>query len=304
MRCGVRGKPATSLCSPSRQVARQAGRGAGRPRTAAARQSRADQSALARVAGRIAYRRPAGRAARFEASDTALAHDVILSAIEPGRRGQVEAPDLLVQKQAPPVLQTAFDADHVLVDMQITLGRAEHVAGVAELGRRLIRGIGGAVVGLAAVLGMGWLLARTIRHSRRDVDAVFNSIARNDEAWVIEAAGAREFYPATPSLRAIGARRSVAQHEHFEMQRRAANARREAITEMASTIARETGGAVSQISARRDSMAREIAAMAGAAERVSANAGYVAEAANQVMTNAQLAAALTARSHAGRMTGH
>jgi hypothetical protein len=30
--------------------------------------------------------------------------------------------------------------------------------------------------------------------------------------------------------------------------------------------------------------------MAGAAERVRANAGYVAEAANQVMTNAELAA--------------
>ncbi|HTC07922.1 MAG TPA: hypothetical protein VK726_04015 [Acetobacteraceae bacterium] len=38
------------------------------------------------------------------------------------------------------MFQAAFDTDHVLVDMQITLGRAEYVAGVADLGRRLILG--------------------------------------------------------------------------------------------------------------------------------------------------------------------
>ena len=230
-------------------------------------------------------------AAHFDASYTALAHEVILHALDLAHQGQIESLDVLFQKQAPPLFQAAFDSDHALVDMQIALGRNEYVAAVADLGQRLIFGVSGAAAGLAAVLGMGWLLLRTIRHSLREVEAHFDAIARNDAAWVIKAAKAREFYPATTLLRAVRARLSFAQYEQFELQRKAASARRESITEMASTIERETGGAVAQISARSDSMAHEIEEMAGAAERVSTNAGYVAEAANHAMTNAQVVAA-------------
>jgi aerotaxis receptor len=159
-------------------------------------------------------------------------------------------------------------------------------------------------VGLAAVLGMGWLLARTIRHSRRDVEALFDAIARNDEAWVIKAAGAREFYPATTLLRAVGARRSFAQYEHFEMQRRAANARREAITEMARTVARETGGAVSQISARGEGMARDRGD--GRCGRTGPCQCRLCGGGGEPGDDQRRAGggALTARSRAGRMTGH
>ena len=230
-------------------------------------------------------------AARFESSYATLAHDVILGALDLAHRGQIEPLDVLFQKQAPPLFQAAFDADRVLVEMQIGLGQAEYQAAVADLGRRLLFGIGGAVAGLAVVLAMGWLLLSVIRRSLREVEAHFEAIGRNDAAWVINAARAREFYPATTLLRAMRARLSFARHQQFELQHQAANARRESITEMAGTIERETGGAVAQISARSDNMAREVEVMAGAAERVSTNAGLVADAASQAMTNAQVVAA-------------
>jgi PAS domain S-box-containing protein len=230
-------------------------------------------------------------ASRFEPSYAALANDGIQQALALAHRGEVAQADALFQTKAPALFQGAFDANRALVEQQVQLGQVEYAGAVEELTLRLMWGIGLGVVGVMMVLVMSWLLLRTIRSSLREVEAHFDAIARNDTNWVIKAARAREFYPATTLLRAIRARLSFAHYEQYEMQRKAADARREASSEMASRIEREAGAAVEQVATRTDAMATEAEAMAGSAERVSANASYVAEAAGQAMTNAQVVAA-------------
>lgn len=151
------------------------------------------------------------------------------------------------------------------------------------------------LLGLAVVVavGLGVLLARTIRKPLSGLERDFDAVAAGDFKRPIETPDAAEFQRTAAQLRALRARLAFGVQEQREQRRAAENARRLALLEMADTVEREAGGAVSQVSEKTLTMNGRAESMAGSATRVTSNASTVSAAAEQALANANTVAAAT-----------
>ena len=229
-------------------------------------------------------------AEKFADAYGVLLHNVMEPALDLARRGEAAQLNELFQKQAPALFQAAFNADRDLVDLQIAVGRAAYTGSVASLQRRLIIGTFTASAGLLLVLALGWALLRTVRNCVQEVETHFKAISRGQFDAAIATPAVREFRSMTAMLRAMRAHLAFGGWERTEFERKAAAIRRETVDKMAHRIEQEAGAAVERVAERMGAMARDADAMAGSAERVSANAQHVAGAADQAMRNAQVVA--------------
>jgi PAS domain S-box-containing protein len=231
-----------------------------------------------------------GLAETFDRQYATLVRDVVEPAFDLAHRGETADLNTLFEQQAPPLFQAAFDGDRALVDAQIMVGETSYVRAVAALRWRLVAGIGATLLGLAAVVALGWTLLLAVRRCARELETHFNAIVRGNLSAEIARPAAREFRHVTAMLRAMRAHLAFAAWERSEFEHKAAVIRRETVERMAQTIEHEAGTAVEQVAEDTGAMARDASAMAASAERVSANAQHVADAADQAMKNAQIVA--------------
>jgi len=268
-----------------------------KPEQVLAEREPAIRANMAQIAGLLsAYRETPlvpGQSAllqKFDAQYSALLRDGIEPALAFARRGEGAQLDQLFQKRLPPVFQAAFDTDRDLVNMQIELGRTAYTAATESLHWRLIAGALAGLAGLAAVLGLGWMLFTSVRGCTVKLEAHLTEIMQGDYAAEISKPKAREFHHVTRMLRAMRAHLAFARWQREEFERRAAIIRRETVDKMAHTIEQEAGAAVNLVADRTGSMARDADAMAVCADRVSTHSQHVAEAADNALKNAQVVA--------------
>ena len=228
---------------------------------------------------------------QFDKQYAALVHDVVDLAFVLARRGDTAALNTLFEKQAPPIFQAVFDTDRELIDRQIATGHTAYSDAVAAFSSNLIAGIAVALLGIAAVLALGWTLLRGVRRCVSELEAHFRAIIHTDLTAEITRPAAREFHHVTAMLRAMRAHLAFASWERAEFERKASIVRRETVDQMARTIEQEAGAAVEKVAEHMSTMARDADAMAESAEKVSTNAQHVAGAADQAMQNAQIVAA-------------
>jgi methyl-accepting chemotaxis protein/aerotaxis receptor len=229
-------------------------------------------------------------AQKFADQHAALLREVIEPALAFARRGEAAQLDTLFQNQAPPLFQAAFDANRRLVDLQIAVGHEAYDAAVANLHERVVLGVIGGLLGVVVVGMLGRTLLATVRHCVGDFERHFRAIVNRDFEAEIATPPVREFRHMTAMLRAMRAHLTFGEWERTEFERKAAEIRRETVEGMALRIEQEVGSAVERVAERTGAMARDADAMAGSAERVSANAELVAGAADQAMRNAQVVA--------------
>ena len=163
--------------------------------------------------------------------------------------------------------------------------------GVAGAGASTI-----AAVVLAAILAGGGLILmvkRAVGRPLQRMEADFDAIARADFTHDIEAQPAAEFHRLTVLLRAVKAKLAYTAQERQENQRKADHDRRTALQDMAATVEREAGAAVTEVASRTDIMSRDAEGMAHSAENVSGNAQGVAAASEEALVNAQAVASAT-----------
>ena len=230
-------------------------------------------------------------AERFAKQRAAFLNDGLSPAVELARQGDSLRLEVLVRDRVEPLFQAAFQTNKDLLQLQLTVAKAEYEGALADFQWHLVFAVtAGLGVLLAAVL-CGLLLLRTVRRPLADFSVDFDAIARNDQAHIIHLPAAAEFHPVAGQLRGLKARLCYAVQERVERDRQADQERRRALEAMASTVEREAGRAVEEVAQRTGSMADDAEGMSGSAERVSINAQTVASAAGQALANAQTVAA-------------
>jgi PAS domain S-box-containing protein len=232
-----------------------------------------------------------GLADKFDSAYAALVREVIEPAFGLVRNGDKSQLNVLFGRQAPSLFQAVFDTNRTLVEVQIKTGEAAYVRATADLRWRVIAGLIGTFVVTLAVVILGWTLLVAIRHCASELERHFTAVVRGEMNTEIKRPRAREFAHVTAMLRAMRAHLAFASWQRAEFERRSEVIRRETVDRMARTIEREAGAAVELVADRTGAMARDATAMAASAERVSANAHHVSEAADKAMKNAQVVAA-------------
>jgi methyl-accepting chemotaxis protein/aerotaxis receptor len=228
---------------------------------------------------------------KFDTAYPALVREVIEPALGLVRNSDKAQLNVLFGRQAPALFQAVFDTNRTLVDAQIKTGEAAYVRSAANLRWRVIAGSIGTFAVMLAVVALGWTLLVAIRRCASELERHFTAIIQGEMNTEIERPKAREFAHVTAMLRAMRAHLAFASWQRAEFERKSDVVRRETVERMAQTIEQETGAAVELVADRTGAMARDATAMATSAERVSANAQHVSEAADQAMKNAQVVAA-------------
>ena len=224
-------------------------------------------------------------AARFDEAYAALLRDAIEPAFQLAHKADAAPLNRLFAERMPALFQAVFDADRALIEQQIAGGRQAYARAAASLRDRLIVGLIAGVIGIGALLGLGHALRRCLRRANEELEAHFRDIMQGQFGAPIARAVTREFRRVTSMLRAMRAHLAFANWERTEFERRAHAVRRETVEQMAATIEREAGAAVTLVSDRSATMVGEADRMAQSADRVSTNAVSVAAAAEEAQRN-------------------
>ncbi|MBY6261516.1 PAS domain S-box protein [Azospirillum sp. 412522] len=230
-------------------------------------------------------------AERFAGQRAAFLNDGLRPAMELARQGDSLRLEMLVRDRVEPLFQAAFQTNKDLLQLQLTVARAEYEGALEDFRWHLVFAVAAGLVVLLAAAVCGFLLLRTVRRPLAAFSADFDAIARNDQTHIIDLPAAAEFHPIAGQLRGLKARLCYGVQERVEHARHADEERRRALETMASTVEREAGRAVEEVAQRTGAMADDAEGMSGSAERVSINAQTVASAAGQALANAQTVAA-------------
>ncbi|BAI71714.1 methyl-accepting chemotaxis protein [Azospirillum sp. B510] len=230
-------------------------------------------------------------AGRFAEQRAAFQAGGLKPAVELARQGDPLRLEALVRDQVEPLFQAAFQTSADLLQLQLTVARADYDRALEDFRWHLVFAVGAGLVVLVAALSCGLMLLHTVRRPLAAFAADFDAIARNDQSHIIDLPAAAEFHPIAGQLRGLKARLCYAVQERVERARQADEERRDALEAMAATVEREAGRAVEEVAQRTGAMAEDAEGMSGSAERVSINAQTVASAAGQALANAQTVAA-------------
>ncbi|MBX9701973.1 MAG: MCP four helix bundle domain-containing protein, partial [Acetobacteraceae bacterium] len=230
---------------------------------------------------------------RFAAAREVYLRDGLMPMLALAESGSVEAMRSQLRDRLLPLFMAANALNRELSERQAQAATVLRATAETDFTRRLWSLAAVMAATLAGMAGLAWFAWRGIARPMQTLRAEMERIGRGELRGRIATPTAREFRPVFAMLRALRARLGYTDQERTELDRRAGEARKLAVSEMAGRVETESRAAVAGVEPRTKALTPGTQAVAAAAAPLGENATAAAQAADRTQANSQSVAAAT-----------